>query len=235
LLLDEPNYSAYKIGGWSLTPGTTSRPPKCLHGDFQKEDAKMIKRKGNVFLLAVFSAALAFGGCSSKTAEPEVASVEAPPSKPAQTAESKKQVTSAPVKSEGTASSLDALQRGESTATPASSPLKDVYFDFDSYALRADARETLKANAQWLKANPAAQVQIEGHCDERGTTEYNLALGAKRAQSVKDYLVSLGAVADRLTTISYGEEIPLCREQSDECWQKNRRARFAVQPARPTT
>lgn len=194
----------------------------------------MVKFKKNVLWAAVFSAALALGGCSSKTAQPEVASVESSSSKPAETAESKKQVTSAPVQSEGTGTSLDALQRGESTATPESSPLKDVYFDFDSYALRADARDILKANAQWLKANPAAQVQIEGHCDERGTTEYNLALGSKRAQSVKDYLVTLGAAADRLTTISYGEEIPACREQTEECWQQNRRARFVVQPARPT-
>jgi peptidoglycan-associated lipoprotein len=113
--------------------------------------------------------------------------------------------------------------------------LKDVYFDFDSYALRADARETLKANWAWLKANPAAQVQIEGHCDERGTTEYNLVLGSKRAQSVKDYLATLGTAADRLSTISYGEEVPVCREQNEGCWQKNRRARFIIQPARPTT
>jgi peptidoglycan-associated lipoprotein len=195
----------------------------------------MIKFKKTVFWSAVFSAALALGGCSSKTAQPEVASVESAPSKPAETEEGKKQVTSAPLKSEGTTSSLDALQRGESTATSESSPLKDVYFDFDSYALRADARETLKANAGWLKANPAAQVQIEGHCDERGTTEYNLALGSKRAQSVKDYLVTLGAAADRLTTISYGEEVSVCREETDECWQKNRRARFVVQPTPPTT
>jgi peptidoglycan-associated lipoprotein len=195
----------------------------------------MVRLKKRVFWLGVLSVVLALGGCSSKTAEPEAASTDSSSSKPAGTAESKKQVTSAPVKSEGAASSLDALQSGESTATPASSPLKDVYFDFDSYALRADARETLKANSAWLKANPAAQVQLEGHCDERGTTEYNLALGAKRAQSVKDYLVTLGTAADRLTTISYGEEVPLCRDQNDECWQKNRRARFVVQPARPTT
>jgi len=132
-------------------------------------------------------------------------------------------------------SSLEAAQRGQSTATPASSPLKDVYFDFDSYDLGPDARATLKTNGDWLKANPAAQVQIEGHCDERGTTEYNLALGSKRAQSVKDYLVTLGAAADRLSTISYGEELPVCTEHNEACWQKNRRARFVIQTARPTS
>ncbi|MGH7783603.1 MAG: peptidoglycan-associated lipoprotein Pal, partial [Candidatus Binatia bacterium] len=132
-------------------------------------------------------------------------------------------------------SSLDALQRGDSTATPGSSPLKEIYFDFDSYSLRADARETLKTNGQWLRSNPSAQVQVEGHCDERGTTEYNLALGSRRAQTVKDYLVTLGANGDRLTTISYGEELPVCTEQNEECWQKNRRVRFAVQAAKPTS
>jgi peptidoglycan-associated lipoprotein len=183
--------------------------------------------------VVVLSAAVALGGCSStdKPAKSEVSSA-APVSPPP--AESKKPVTPAPADS-SKSSSLDALQRGESTATPASSPLKEVYFDFDSYSLRADARETLKANLQWLKANPAGQVQIEGHCDERGTTEYNLALGSRRAESVKDYLVTLGTPADRLSTISYGEELLVCKDQTEECWQKNRRVRFVVQPPRPTT
>ncbi len=132
-------------------------------------------------------------------------------------------------------SSLEALRRGESPITPASSPLKDIYFDFDRYDLRADAREILKANAGWLKSNPSARVEIEGHCDERGTNEYNLALGAKRAQSAKDYLVTLGIPAERLSTISYGEEVPVCREQTEECWQKNRRARFVIIPGRPAS
>ncbi|HWP58962.1 MAG TPA: peptidoglycan-associated lipoprotein Pal [Candidatus Acidoferrales bacterium] len=151
---------------------------------------------------------------------------------PSRAAEPQKQLTSAPAESPS-ASSLEAAKRGESTATPESSPLKEVYFDFDRYDLRADARETLKANYEWLKANPSVQVQIEGHCDERGTNAYNMALGAKRAQSVKDYLVSLGIAADRLSTISYGEELPVCREQTEECWQKNRRAKFVIQPPRP--
>jgi len=184
----------------------------------------------------ILSGALAFAGCSSTTADPEPSA--APVAAPAP-AETKTKVDSAKT-TEATAkappsSSLDALQRGESTATPASSPLKDVYFDFDRYDLRADAREILKANSVWLKANPAAQVQIEGHCDERGTTEYNVALGSRRAESVKDYLVTLGTSADHLSTISYGEEVPVCREQTEECWQQNRRVRFVVQPGRPTT
>ena len=131
--------------------------------------------------------------------------------------------------------SLDALQKGQSTATPASSPLKDVFFDFDSYGLRADARQVLSANADWLKKNPSAKVEIEGHCDERGTSEYNLALGAKRAQSAKDYLATLGIGGDRLSTISYGEEIQVCKQASEDCWRQNRRARFVVMQSRPAS
>jgi len=133
----------------------------------------------------------------------------------------------------GGSGSLDQLQRGESSATPASSPLKDVYFAFDSDDLDAVARETLKANAAWFRANPSATVQIEGHCDERGTNEYNMALGARRSGASKDYVVSLGISADRLSTISYGEEIPVCRESTEECWEKNRRARFVITQGGP--
>jgi peptidoglycan-associated lipoprotein len=132
-------------------------------------------------------------------------------------------------------SSLKELQEGKSTKTPASSPLKDVYFDYDRYDLSADARTVLRANADWLKSNPNARVEIEGHCDDRGTNEYNLALGAKRAQSVREYLTSLGVAAARLSTISYGEEIPVCREQAEECWKQNRRARFVILQQRSTS
>jgi peptidoglycan-associated lipoprotein len=134
-----------------------------------------------------------------------------------------------------TSSSLDALRKGESTATPASSPLKDIHFEFDRYELRADARETLDANAKWLKENPSIRVEIEGHCDERGTNEYNLGLGAKRAQAARDYLVSVGIPADRLSTISYGEEIPVCTEHAESCWEKNRRDRFVIASAVPSS
>jgi peptidoglycan-associated lipoprotein len=126
--------------------------------------------------------------------------------------------------------SLEAKRRGEA---PAEGPLKEIYFDFDKYDLRPEARDILNANAAWLKANPSARVEIEGHCDERGTNEYNLALGAKRAQAAKDYLVTLGVSKDRLSTISYGEELPVCKEQNEGCWQKNRRARFVAVVARP--
>jgi len=188
----------------------------------------MVRFRKVIFCLVLLPFSLGLAACSSTDKKPEAApaAANAPDTnKPAGAASS----------SSTSSSSLEAAQRNESTATPASSPLKDVYFEFDSYDLRPDARATLKANGEWLRSNPSAQVQIEGHCDERGTTEYNLALGSKRAQSVKDYLVTLGAAADRLSTISYGEELPVCTEHNEACWQKNRRARFVIQTAKPTS
>jgi peptidoglycan-associated lipoprotein len=104
--------------------------------------------------------------------------------------------------------------------------LKDVHFAYDSYELDGTARDVLAANAEWLKDNARARTEIEGHCDERGTVEYNLALGARRAKAVKDYLVTLGIAGERLSTISYGEELPLCREQNESCYARNRRVHF---------
>lgn len=134
-----------------------------------------------------------------------------------------------------TTSSLEALRSGQSTETPQSGPLKDIFFGFDRADLSADARAALKANGDWLKNNPAARVQIEGHCDARGTAEYNLALGAKRAQATADYLATLGISKERLSTISYGQEIPVCKESTEECWAKNRRARFVIVTGKPTS
>ncbi|MGH7809809.1 MAG: peptidoglycan-associated lipoprotein Pal [Candidatus Binatia bacterium] len=133
------------------------------------------------------------------------------------------------------ASSLKSLQEGKPAITPASSPLKDVYFDFDRYDLSAEARTILRSSAEWLKGNPAVRVEIEGHCDERGTNEYNLALGAKRAQAAREYLATLGVASARLSTTSYGEEIPVCRESNESCWKQNRRARFVIVPSRPAS
>jgi len=106
--------------------------------------------------------------------------------------------------------------------------LQDIHFDFDKYTLTETAKKILKANAEWLKKNPGVRVQIEGHCDERGTSEYNLALGEKRAKSARDYLVLLGVDPSRLSTISFGEEKPLCTEHHEGCWSKNRRAHFVI-------
>jgi len=106
--------------------------------------------------------------------------------------------------------------------------LKDIYFDFDRYAIRPGDAEILKAIAAVLKKYPSVKIQIEGHCDERGTNEYNLALGERRANSTKDYLLSLGISKDRLSAISYGEERPLDPGHNEEAWAKNRRAHFII-------
>jgi peptidoglycan-associated lipoprotein len=106
--------------------------------------------------------------------------------------------------------------------------LTDAYFDYDQSDLREDARSTLATDAQWLKKHPSVQVLIEGHCDERGTAAYNLALGDRRANAAKEYLVSLGIDASRIRTISYGKERPFCTESTESCWQKNRRAHLVI-------
>ena len=98
-----------------------------------------------------------------------------------------------------------------------------IYFDFDSHAIRADAQATLQKQAAWLQKFPAVRLVVEGHCDERGTREYNLALGDRRAYAVKEYLVSLGIDANRLQTKSYGKERPVCTESDEACWAQNRR------------
>jgi peptidoglycan-associated lipoprotein len=106
--------------------------------------------------------------------------------------------------------------------------LKDIHFDFDKYDIRPDAARILDANANWLKSNPRNLVLIEGHCDERGTAEYNLALGERRAKSTMNYLVGQGVQANRITVISYGKERPLCTEKTEQCWATNRRAHHLV-------
>ena len=110
----------------------------------------------------------------------------------------------------------------------ASSELQTVYFAFDSYALNSDTRSQLKQNLNWLKSNPTAKVQIEGHCDEKGTVEYNMALGDRRANSVKSFLVKAGIDKSRIDTISYGKERPADSGHDESAWSKNRRAVFVL-------
>lgn len=104
----------------------------------------------------------------------------------------------------------------------------DIYFEFDSIRLSPEAQEILTQKAAWLRKNPAARITIEGHCDDRGTNEYNLALGEGRANSARAYLVDLGIKESRITTISYGEERPIATGQNEEAWARNRRAHFVI-------
>ena len=119
-----------------------------------------------------------------------------------------------------------AVKGGENVAF--TGELKDVFFDFDMAILKEGEMDTLKKNAEWIKRNGPAVVRIEGYADERGTGEYNLALGEKRAQMIKKYLTVFGAPQNRIATISYGEEKGFCKEHNEECWAQNRRGHFAV-------
>jgi peptidoglycan-associated lipoprotein len=126
----------------------------------------------------------------------------------------------APVQDEVLTENLDVLNK--------KGYLTDAFFDFDKADLREDARSALANDAQWLKKYSSMQILIEGHCDERGTSAYNLALGDRRANAAKEYLVSLGIDASRVRTISYGKERPFCTESTESCWQENRRAHLVI-------
>jgi peptidoglycan-associated lipoprotein len=107
-------------------------------------------------------------------------------------------------------------------------PLADVFFDLDQSSIRDDARAALSTNADWLKRWTNTRISIEGHCDERGTAEYNLGLGERRANAVRSYLVELGVPGDRVVVLSKGKETPFCTESNESCWQQNRRGHFIL-------
>jgi peptidoglycan-associated lipoprotein len=184
----------------------------------------LVRRKSPMICLSLILPSMLFSACSSSESKP--AAIFAPP--PFENSARNTVATRSP-------SAMEALSRGVAAITPAGAALKDIYFEFDSTNLQSEAKEILTKNAEWLKANPSARVEVEGHCDDVGSNEYNLALGAKRAQGAKDFLVSQGISADRLVTISYGKEAPACFEQTEECRVKNRRARFVMFTELPTS
>jgi peptidoglycan-associated lipoprotein len=116
----------------------------------------------------------------------------------------------------------------EDIQTSFNNRVRDIYFDYDKSDIRPDAVPVLQANAEWLRAHPKANIVIEGHCDERGSAEYNLGLGDRRATAGKEYLVSLGIDGNRIRTISYGKEKPVCTEHNEDCWQRNRHDHFVL-------
>ncbi len=168
-------------------------------------------RSSLLFAIIISISMLALWGCPKKaevTATPE-AQKEAP-------AVQKPEAVTEEAKPE-------AKEETKERAAAGAEGLQPVYFDFDRSFIRDDARPVMKANAEWLKANPKVKVKIEGNCDERGTKEYNQALGQRRAASAKKYLTDLGISGKRISLISYGKEQPICNEHNEECWQKNRR------------
>ncbi len=121
--------------------------------------------------------------------------------------------------------------RSEQAATEAAG-LRDVFFGYDSWAITEEGRQILSRDADWLRRNVATVVKVEGHCDERGSSAYNMVLAEKRAKSVRNYLIELGVKPNRLTVISYGKERPFCSEHSEQCYQQNRRGHLVVKTAR---
>lgn len=186
-----------------------------------------------LMLIVVISVGLAFSvsGCGKKkvTTEEEMgATVEKTEPKPGEPGYEKIYEESMAAKEESLESQASMEKEHEVLEGRTSAPLLPIYFDFDKSNIRNDQRARLEKNAAFLKQNNGARVRIEGNCDERGTNEYNMALGERRALSAKKYLVNLGIHKDRLHTISYGEEKPLLRGHDEYSWAQNRRDDFVV-------
>jgi peptidoglycan-associated lipoprotein len=126
------------------------------------------------------------------------------------------------------ASTTNTLEDWEKGTVGRGGPLTDIHFGYNDSTIQEQDGSVLRSNASWLQAHPQTKVQVEGYCDERGSEEYNIALGAKRAQAGKDYLVTLGISDSRMSTISYGKELPLCTDHDESCWSQNRRDHFSV-------
>lgn len=155
---------------------------------------------------------------------------EIPPPPPPQVKEQPKveKVEIPPVVKEPVLTEEEIFQRKTLTEINQEAPLGMIHFDYDKFFIREDAKPVLERNASWLKKWDTAKILIEGHCDERGTEEYNLALGEKRAKSTFDYIASLGITPDRLSIISYGKSQPIDPGHDEISWQKNRRAQFTI-------
>lgn len=181
---------------------------------------------GLSFLL-VITMALLVSACGKRICVSEEAAVVktpetvAPAPKPVETVAPKPIVEEAMPITKAVKEEVPAMGEGRTSAG-----LLPVYFDLDEYNMRSDQTSRLDQNAKWLKKNPTARIRIEGNCDERGSNEYNLALGERRASSAQAYLTNLGIAPERIETLSYGEERPLCFEHDEGCWTKNRRADF---------
>jgi peptidoglycan-associated lipoprotein len=172
--------------------------------------------------VAIVLAATAFTGCGKKAPPPAPPAPPAAPATPppAPAPEAPEVAPQADEYARIRAMGSDEIER--------MGLLADIHFDYDEYSLRDADRDVLNRNAEALKKFDFIKITIEGHCDERGSVEYNLALGERRARAAYDYLASLGVPAERMKTVSYGKEIPLCNESNEECWARNRRDHFAV-------
>jgi peptidoglycan-associated lipoprotein len=174
---------------------------------------------------------LAVSGCHKNVPQVAAAPPTPPPTAPAPPPPPPAPAPAAVVPAVPTPAGLtedEIFQRKTLDQLNAERPLSDVFFDYDMSEIRADARGPLQANADWMKRWTGTQVTLEGHADSRGSAEYNLALGSRRANNVKNYLVSLGVPTTRITIVSKGKEAPFCAEETEACWQQNRRGHFAI-------
>ena len=188
----------------------------------------MAPRRGSALLFAVpvLALSLFLVGCPKRPAT-TAASAPPPTGTPAPSAAAPSTAPSPSMTPSPVAPSTSSTNPPAPSEFRATDNLKDVFFDFDKYDIRGNDAKILDTNAAWLKSNDNL-VLIEGHCDERGTNEYNLALGERRAKSTMNYLVAQGVQASRITIISYGKERPTCTEHTESCWAQNRRAHFLV-------
>lgn len=191
----------------------------------------MIRIRQLVPVLALAAAiAVAAAGCHKKVAAP----LPAPPPPPPTAPVAPPPPAPAPPRPAAPPAAPPALSEEQIFANKSlaelnsEKPLVDIYFDLDESTIRDDAKGPLQRNADWMKKWTSTQVTIEGHADERGSAEYNLGLGSRRANAIKDYMVGLGVSASRLTVVSKGKESPVCTEDVESCWQQNRRGHFVV-------
>ncbi|MBX7259877.1 MAG: peptidoglycan-associated lipoprotein Pal [Candidatus Hydrogenedentes bacterium] len=183
-------------------------------------------RKAHLLAPVLVVALVAGSGCHRRTAPPINPSFT--PSQSVSTSDTPLGLSGIPSGFEDTNSfELPNVDLASISFNKDNSLVKPIYFDYDSYELRPDALETLRANAEVLKQTPGNYVQVEGHCDERGTSEYNLALGDKRAQTTREQLIRLGVSGDRIVTITYGEEAPVDLGHDESAWAQNRRCEFS--------
>jgi peptidoglycan-associated lipoprotein len=183
-----------------------------------------MNRKMTRTIIVFFCVTLFAAGCAKKElvkSEEPIAPPTAVEKAPAVTTPAEKPAPETPAVKEET------LQETTKEAAPAAT-METIHFDFDSYVLSAEARDILKKNADWMTGNPTAKVQVQGNCDERGSAEYNLALGENRAKAAAKYLETLGIASDRLSTISFGKEKPVDTGNNEAAWAKNRRDDFVI-------
>jgi peptidoglycan-associated lipoprotein len=199
-----------------------------------------MSKKGLVVLVLILCVGLLLAGCPKKTVvkeEPSMKKAEEPVAEREKAAKLAAEQEAARIREEEAKKAKE--QEFEKSMVAKKEPgiagevfesrlLKDIHFDFDKYDIRPGDADILKENVALLMRYPKVKIQVEGHCDERGTNEYNLALGERRANAAKKYLVSLGISADRISSISYGEEKPLDTGHNEEAWAKNRRGHFVI-------